>query len=167
MSAEQWTIFLQHLDAWLPLKIYQCLQGGKFADLPVDRLFHQHKTGWLFGSRNTICFIKYVGGDRLTPADFQAYSTSCYDFACSNPKEWPAGFFAKIVVIFPLIVTDTLSDQARAFVQEYHARHFARFEFPAVYELNPKRLSYCVSMPVYGGALYPGLGKEVEALYTI
>ncbi len=158
--------YLQHLDAWLPLKGFKSLQGGKFDALAVDRLYHQYKASWAFGSRHTICFIKYSGGQPVLAAEFQNFSQSCYRFAQENNTEWPAGFLARIVVIYPLIVTDALADETRAYVQEYHTRHFARFEFPAVFELNVKRLTYCFSPQLYGAALYPILGKELEALFT-
>lgn len=157
--------YLQHLDSWLPLKGYQNLQSGKFDTLGVDRVFHLYKASWAFGSRHSVCFVKYTSGYPLSPSDYQKYSTSCFEFVQANKKEWPAGLLARIVVIFPLIVTNALADETRAFVQEYHARHFARFEFPAVFELNTHRLSYCVSPVVYGGALYPILGKELESLF--
>jgi GH15 family glucan-1,4-alpha-glucosidase len=159
--------YLQHLDTWLPSKGYQIFQDQRFDSLSVDRVFQEYRYSLYFNRRKTFCFVKYVDGDRLSPDEFKAYSTSCFQLVFDNKKDRLAGLFTVTMIIHPLIVTDTLSDEMFACAQEYQPRYFAHYELPAVFELSSEKLWYCSWTSFYGLIRHILLEREMKALFSV
>ncbi len=159
--------YLKHIDSWLPTKGYKILQDHRFDALSVDRVFQGYRYSLYFKRRKTFCFVKYVDGEWLSPVEFKAYSTFCFQLVFDNKKDRLAGLFFVTIIIHPLIVTDALSDEMFAFVQEYRPRHFTHYEIPSVFELSSQKLWYCASTSLYEIIQYVVLEKEMKELFSV
>ena len=74
----------------------------------------------------------------------------------------PPGLFEAIGV-YPVVLTDKLDPSlAQAIAHQAPSKHFAAFEFPAVYDRATNQLHYYQDTPLWGRAYYRGFRSTVQ-----
>jgi hypothetical protein len=117
-----------------------------------------------FGLVDTFIVPTCVEGD-LTSSKLSDFSSEAFNVGLANKNFLPRGF-GGLAIVYPLLVVENISDDVRRFVtQDYNPKHFASFEFPAVYSLAQNGLLTLEKTPVWGAAYYGGFRDEVRRLF--
>jgi hypothetical protein len=88
-----------------------------------------------------------------------------YGHASKHRAGMPLGFGAMLVV-FPLIITDKISNEAYNAVMQYCPKHFAAAEFPSIFDLSTEYLYYYDKTPVWGMAYYDGYRRDTYKYFS-
>jgi len=157
--------YFSGLDSRLEQRGFVTLPRGPL-DLPVDRTYFRRKLSITkFGVVDTFCIVKCVDAN-LTPSFVKSFSEQAFTFALKN-KIWIPRGCGGGVVVYPLLVIDSVPDGVRSFVEGYCPKHWASNEFPVVLETSSRNLLYCRSTPLWGCAYYRGFRKEAESLFRL
>ena len=133
-------------------------------DLQVDRFFRRRKFSIIrFSIVDTFCVVKYIPKD-LTTEFLKSFGRQIFKFSLKN-KIWIPRGFGGWTVAYPLLVTDTISDDVRLFIRKYNPKRLASVEFPVVVELSSKSVFYYTRTPLWGLFYFYGLRKEVKRLF--
>jgi len=110
-----------------------------------------------FGRVDTYCCIKYF--NEITPDKMIAFSTNMFNLASRHRDGLPLGFGAMLQV-FPVIITDKISNEVYQAILNYCPKHFAAAEFPSVLDLSTGFLYYYKNTPIWGYAYYDGYRRD-------
>ncbi len=82
-----------------------------------------------------------------------------FELAIKHRKGSPLGFGAMLIV-YPLIVTENISQEVYQETKQYCQKHFAANEFPCVIDLATGYVYYYEQTPLWGSAYYAGIRKD-------
>jgi len=141
--------YLNYVDATL-------IQNGFNTTMipQVDRAFYKREFKMLTCRNETYCILKYIG-DELVPERVQTISNVIFDYVAKLKK-------GDYLFCYPIIVTETISEEVRNFIKSYNNKHFSMFEFPVIMELSSGNLSYFTGTPMVGFAMYEGLRNNAK-----
>ena len=155
--------YLNSLDGWMTY--WQFEKRDIPEGLDVDRMFYRGRVeGSKFGMVDTYSFVKYIPDN--TTADFaKSYSTNLFEYAFRIRSGAPVGFGA-MLVLYPLLVVDNISNDLYQFSQTYCPKHFGASEFPSILSLATQDLYYYPSTPLWGALYYNGFRTESQKCFN-
>lgn len=162
---EKLNTYYNLLDQWLKYYGYESIPVNAEAGINVDKVStkSQFKAS-KFGKVDSYACIKYMG-EGATGDEMKIFSTKMFELANRHRTGMPLGFGA-MMVVYPLMVVETISNELAAFIRTYVPKHFAAAEFPAVYDLSTGYLYFYEGTPVWGYAYYNGYRREVFDLFS-
>lgn len=110
-----------------------------------------------FGNVDFYVCIKYI--PNATPDLIRDYSSKMFSLANRHRTGPPLGFGAMLQV-FPLVITENITNEAANFINGYCPKHFAASEFPSIFDLNTGYLYYYPNTPIWGYAYYAGYRRD-------
>ena len=151
------------LDKWI--QYYGFVPVAISNTVQVDRIFKRSRVeATRFGKVDTYGFVKYVR-ENATGDFLKTYSSQVFDFAMEHRSGAPLGFGAMLVV-YPLLVVNGISDELYSAINSYCSKHFAAMEFPSVYDIKSENLYYYQQTPVWGFAYYGTCRRETYNFYS-
>jgi hypothetical protein len=152
------------LDQWL--KYYGFEPITVHADAGVDKVFRRSRVeATKFGKVDAYVCVKYMH-EGATGDEMKTFSEKMFDLASRHRAGGiPLGFGA-MMVVYPLLVTDNISNELAAFINTYCPKHFAAAEFPSVLDLSSGHLYFYSKTPIWGYAYYSGYRREVYSMFS-
>jgi len=89
-----------------------------------------------FGTQMNI-FVIMGGLDNISRDVIENFSKHAIDYAIKNNQGLPLGFLS-CVTSFALLVSSSIDEDAKKFVQESSKKHFAAFEMPVLFNVKSK-----------------------------
>ena len=131
----------------------------------VNRIFKRSRVeASKFGKVDTYCFVNYME-ENATGEYLKSYSNQVFDFAMGHRTGNPLGFGAMLVV-YPLLVVDNISNDLHSTINTYCPKHFAAAEFPSIYDFTSGNLYYYQQTPVWGALYYGTYRRETYKFYS-
>ncbi len=163
MQNEKINNYLSLLDKWMQYFGFE--QIVKDDTLGMDRIYSRYRTDIaMFGKCSTYSFVKYV--ERGIDGNWmRQFSSNLFEFAYNHRKGIPIGLGGSLIV-YPLLITDSVSFELAAFLKTYTPKHYAAFEFPVVMDFINETLYYLETTPLWGSLYFSGFRKEVHRLYS-
>ena len=162
MTPQKVTSYYDLLSKWLTY--YGFSPVSVHAESGIDLVFKRSRfEATKFGNVDAYCCVKYY--EKPDPDSFKSFSSKMYDMAMKHRKGAPVGFGAMLVV-YPLIVTENISDELYKETKLYCPKHFASNEFPSVIDLATGFLYYYEQTPVWGSLYYANFRKEVYKFFS-
>ncbi|MBM4158947.1 MAG: hypothetical protein FJ216_09255 [Ignavibacteria bacterium] len=163
MNNEKYNNYLNSLDNWMVYYNFQKLVLNEYAD--TDRVYHRNRLeASKFSKVDTYCGVKYMG-EPLDFAKITGFSSKLFN---DSMRARTGGFIGlgNALVVYPLIVTNGISNQAADFIKNYCTKHYASFEFPCILDLDTYYLYFYDKTPVWGALYYGGFRTEVMQLFS-
>jgi hypothetical protein len=136
--------------------------GAQVEDAPVFRRRRFSLTK--FGIVDTFIVPTCIDGE-LTPDYLAGFSSEAFNVGLQNKNFLPRGF-GGLAVVYPLFVVTSVSNALYMYISEdYNPKHFASFEFPAIYNVTDNRVMTLEKTPVWGAAYYGGFRTEAQRLF--
>jgi hypothetical protein len=155
--------YLKTLDGWMAYYKFKSLTFH--SELGIDRVFK--KSGFQstkFGKVDTFVIVKFFGNQNVE--SLKTYSDSMFSFALrARSGGAPLGFGA-MMVVYPLIVLENITQEQFTFINNYCPKHFAAAEFPSIIDLKTGSLYYYPSTPLWGALYYSGYRSESYNLFS-
>jgi hypothetical protein len=115
-----------------------------------------------FGIVETVVVISDVhsqaGSDQL-----RTFGAEIVRSALKGKSRIPRGLGSSLVV-YPVLVTDGVSDELRRFASSYAPKHWSILEFPVVVEPGAGSMVLVEKTPVWGAAYYRKTRREAQDL---
>jgi hypothetical protein len=155
--------YLNMLDQWMK---YFGFEAVVLEDnLGLDRIYSRYKTDIAkFGKSSTYSFVQFVE-QGVDGNWMKQFSSNLFEFAYSHKKGIPIGLGGSLIV-YPLLITNSVSFDLASFLKSYTPKHYSAFEFPVVMDFVNETLYYLQSTPLWGSLYYAGFRKEVHQLYS-
>ena len=109
-------------------------------------------------------FILAVESEDTTQETVRRFSKTATKYVLENwKKERSTGFFSKGILCIPLIVAENVRSETKAWLNEYTSdRHWLAYEFPVLFSLSDRQISYSEKTPTWGRLYYKGFRKFAE-----
>ena len=124
----------------------------------------QFKVSWFATQLNIFVIITSL--EEVTREIITSFSTAALEYAIKNNSGLPRGLQSG-VACFELIISPSISDDAKAWVQKKSRKRFAAFAVPVLLDSNDNTLMYYKKTPILGGLYYKFFRKFVEKYFTI
>lgn len=147
------------------MKYYGYTQYSPPAELGIDKMFWKKAfEPSRFGNVDAYCFAKYADG---IPSGelLHSYSSQMYGYASRIRTGGPLGM-GNMLVVFPLLITDKISQELYTYLKNYCPKHFAAAEFPSVLDLSSGNLYYYELTPVWGAFYYDSYRRDSYNLFS-
>ena len=162
MIPEKVTKYYELLSKWLAY--YGFSPVTVHAEAGIDLVFKRSRfEASKFGNVDAYCCVKYF--EKPDTDSFKSFSSRMFEMASKHRKGAPVGFGAMLVV-YPLIATENISDELYKETKLYCPKHFAANEFPSVIDLTTGFLYYYEQTPVWGSAYYSNFRREVYKFFS-
>lgn len=163
MDNNKYINYLNMLDQWM---VYFGFEKVELEDSKgLDRVYSRYKTDLAkFGKSSTYSFVQFIEGG-VDGNWMRQFSSNLFEFAYSHRKGIPIGLGGSLIV-YPLLVTNSVSFDLASFLKSYTPKHYSAFEFPVVMDFNTESLYYLEATPLWGSLYYAGFRKEVHQLYS-
>jgi hypothetical protein len=115
-----------------------------------------------FGIVETVIAISDVR-PQAGPDQLRAFGAEIVRSALEGKSRIPRGFGSSLVV-YPVLVTDGISDELRQFASSYTPKHWSILEFPVVVEPDTGNLVLVEKTPAWGAAYYRKTRREAQDL---
>ncbi|MCB0721107.1 MAG: hypothetical protein KDC42_02280 [Ignavibacteriae bacterium] len=155
--------YLNSLDGWMKYWSFekQTLQQG----LEVDAMFYRGRIeGTKFGKVDSYAFIKHVP-DNINADWARTYSNNLFEYASRVRSGPPLGFGAMLIV-YPLLVVENISNDLYQWSQKYCPKHFAASEFPSILSLTTQDLYYYPKTPIWGALYYSDFRNQSQQCFS-
>lgn len=116
-----------------------------------------------FGTQMNI-FVIMGSSNNISKDVIENFSKHAIDYAIKNNQGLPLGFLS-CVTSFALLVSSSIDEDAKKFVQESSKKHFAAFEMPVLFNLKSKELLYYRSTPLWGSIYYKFFRDFIEKFF--
>jgi hypothetical protein len=116
-----------------------------------------------FGVVDTFVVVGLFEG--VDAATAQQFSTAAFQFGLANKSSLPRGVGGNLVV-YPIILGETIYEDAVDWVLSYSPNHWAAFEIPLVADPARAEVLYNGSKPMWGRAYYGGFHETIEQSLT-
>jgi len=116
-----------------------------------------------FGTQMNIFVIMGVS-DRVSREVIENFSKHAIDYAIKNNHGLPLGFLS-CVTSFALLVSSSIDEDAKQFVQGSYKKHFAAFEMPVLFNVKSKELFYYRDTPFWGSIYYKFFRDFIEKFF--
>jgi hypothetical protein len=134
------------------------------AESGIDRVFKRSRfEASKFGTVDVYCCAKYF--EKADVSSFRSFSTQMYELAMKHRKGSPLGFGAMLIV-YPLMVTENITQEVYQEIKQYCQKHFAANEFPCVIDLVTGYVYYYEQTPLWGSAYYAGIRKDAYQFFS-
>lgn len=154
--------YFELIKQWM--QYFGCSSLNPHPESGTDLVFHKSENQLSkFGKVDSYIFIKHFSA--VDANTLVQYSTKMYGHASKHRAGMPLGFGAMLVV-FPLIITDKISNEAYNAVMQYCPKHFAAAEFPSIFDLSTEYLYYYDKTPVWGMAYYDGYRRDTYKYFS-
>lgn len=128
-------------------------------------IYHSRRLSWSKLSYVDL-FITFLYGDSPSTAEMKRFSRASFQFGLANMSPLPRGLGGSLVV-YPVIVAESLSRDSIEWVTSYRPRHWCSFEIPSLVDLNKEQIVYNGSKPVWGRWYYEGFHEMIETCFTL
>jgi hypothetical protein len=144
------------LDQWL--KYYGFNPLNVNAQAGADKVYLRSRVeATKFGKVDFYICAKNI--PNATNEQVRNFSSSMKSLANRHRTGPPLGFGAMLQV-FPLIITENITNDVAQFMKSYCPKHFAASEFPSVVDLNTGYVYYYPTTPLWGYAYYSGYRRD-------
>jgi len=116
-----------------------------------------------FGTQMNI-FVIMGGSNNISKDVIENFSKHAIDYAIKNNQGLPLGFLS-CVTSFALLVSSSIDEDAKKFVQESSKKYFAAFEMPVLFNLKSKELLYYRNTPLWGSIYYKFFRDFIEKFF--
>ena len=116
-----------------------------------------------FGTQMNI-FVIMGCSDNISRDVIENFSKHAIDYAIKNNHGLPLGFLS-CVTSFALLVSSSIDEDAKQFVQGSYKKHFAAFEMPVLCNLKSKELLYYRDTPFWGSIYYKFFRDFIEKVF--
>jgi transcriptional regulator with XRE-family HTH domain len=116
-----------------------------------------------FGTQMNI-FVIMGGLDNISRDVIENFSKHAIDYAIKNNQGLPLGFLS-CVTSFALLVSSSIDEDAKQFVQGSYKKHFAAFEMPVLFNVKSKELFYYKDTPLWGSIYYKFFRDFIEKFF--
>jgi hypothetical protein len=99
------------------------------------------------------------------PDQLRAFGADIVRSALEGKSRIPRGLGSSLVV-YPVLVTDGVSDELRGFTSSYTPKHWSILEFPVVVDPGTGSLVFVEKTPAWGAAYYRKTRLEAQELLT-
>lgn len=123
-------------------------------------IYHSKRLSWRKLSYVDF-FITFLYGDYPSTAEMKRFSGESFQFGLANMSPLPRGLGGSLVV-YPVIVGESLSRDYIEWITSYRPRHWCSFEIPSVVDLKREQIVYNGSKPVWGRWYYEGFHEMIE-----
>ena len=103
--------------------------------------------------------------DRVDATTVRQFSEAVFQFGLANKSSLPRGLGGNLVV-YPVVIGETVYEDAVDWVLSYSPNHWAAFEIPLVADPDPAEVLYNDSKPAWGRAYYSGFHETIEHSLT-
>jgi len=117
-----------------------------------------------FGIVETVVAISDVHS-QPGPDQLRAFGAEIVRSAREGKSRIPRGLGSSLVV-YPVLVTDGISDELRRFASSYTPKHWSILEFPVVVDPGTGSLVLVEKTPAWGAAYYRKTRREAQELLT-
>ena len=156
--------YLTSLDQWMEYYGFENvpLQEG----LEVDRMYRRSRVeATKFGKVDCYSFIKHVPDE--TGAEYaKSYSDGLFNYAYSHRSGGAPLGFGAMLVVYPVLVVNNISNVLYEFSKHYCPKHFSATEFPSVLNLSSGDVYYYPTTPVWGYAYYANYRRESQRYFS-
>ena len=141
MSNEKFIEYISNLSGRLTEKGFS--NSSKKSKGGAEGVWHRRKIELSkFSLVDTFVCVGFLPSKDLGIDKVKNFSAASFDFAIENKSWLPRGLFG-MAVVFPLIVTDDVSEDVKSFITDHYCpKHWASAEFPAVLSLNTGKLTF-------------------------
>jgi hypothetical protein len=115
-----------------------------------------------FGIVETVVEVSTVHS-QPTPDELRAFGGDAVRSALEGKSRVPRGLGSSLVV-YPVLVAESISDGLAQFASSYAPKHFCIMEFPLVTEPATRTLVLLGKTPVWGAAYYRKTRREAQEL---
>lgn len=155
--------YFELLDGWMKYYGFEAITVNTEAG--TDRVYKRSRVEVTkFGKVDCYVCVKYMP-EGATGQELQVYSEKMFSLANRHRTGAPLGFGAMLVV-YPLIITESISAELAGFLSRYCPKHFAAAEFPSALDLSTKNLYYYPNTPVWGYAYYANYRTETYNFFS-
>ncbi len=155
--------YYQMLEGWLKYYGFETLNVNK--DAGTDKVYKRSRVEVTkFGKVDCYVCAKYMP-EGATGEELRLYSDKMFSLANRHRTGAPLGFGAMLVV-YPLVITENITSELAAFLNQYCPKHFAAAEFPSTLDLNTGYLYYYPNTPVWGYAYYANYRRESYSYFS-
>jgi len=109
---------------------------------------------WLKLATQLNIFVITGSLDNISEKSIDKFSRLAYDYATKNNKGLPRGFQSG-VASFALLVSNSVDEEAKKWVQQRPRKHYAAFEFPVIFDFRDRHLYY-YKKNITWGSMYHG-----------
>jgi hypothetical protein len=162
MLPEKVTKYYEMLSQWMAYFGFSPITVHK--DAEIDLVFK--RSGFeasKFGKADYYCCVKYL--EKADPESYRLFSGRMYDLAMKHRTGAPVGFGAMLVV-YPLIVTENISQELYNETKLYCPKHFASNEFPSVIDQATGYVYFYEQTPLWGSAYYANFRREAYKFFS-
>ena len=118
----------------------------------VKRMYEETNEIIKFATKlKNFSYVSYL--DKVNLDDIINYSNTCLKYSLTIYKGLPRGF-QNGVSTFNVLVSESVSDEAKKFAITRPKKHFAAFEMPIVVDLTNEDIYYYKNTPMWGGVYY-------------
>lgn len=117
-----------------------------------------------FGIVETVVAVSDVRS-QPGPDQLRTFGADIVRSALDGKSRLPRGLGSSLVV-YPVLVTDGISDELRRFASSYTPKHWSILEFPVVVEPGTGSLVLVEKTPAWGAAYYRKTRREAQELLT-
>lgn len=155
--------YFELLEQWM--KYYGFEKINVHAESGIDLVYKRSRAEALkFGKVDTYVCAKYFETSP-TSQEFRQFSDKMMSMAMRHRNGMPLGFGAMLVT-FPLVVVDQITNELASETRIYCPKHFAAAEFPSVISLATSDLYFYPDTPIWGYAYYAGYRNEVFRMFS-
>lgn len=162
MNPEKVTKYYDLLSQWMAY--YGFAPVTVHAESGIDLVYKRSRfEAAKFGNVDVYCCAKYF--EKADVESFRSFSSKMYDLAMKYRKGNPLGFGAMLIV-YPIIVTENITQEVYLETKQYCPKHFASNEFPCVIDLATGYVYYYEQTPIWGAAYYSGIRKDAYNIFS-
>jgi hypothetical protein len=162
MISEKLTNYYNLLEQWMTY--YGFSPITVHADAGIDRVYKRSRfEATKFGTVDAYCCAKFF--ENPDGGILMEFSSKMFDMASRHRTGSALGFGAMLVV-YPLIVTENISQEIYKKIRQYCPKHFAATEFPVVIDLATGFVYYYEQTPLWGSAYYAGFRKQAYEFFS-
>jgi hypothetical protein len=149
--------YFEMLDGWLKFYGFEAITVN--AEAGTDRVYKRSRVEVTkFGKVDCYVCAKYMP-EGATGQELRTYSEKMYSLANRHRTGAPLGFGA-MMVVYPLIITENISNELAGYLNQYCPKHFAAAEFPSALDLSTGNLYFYPNTPIWGYAYYATYRRE-------
>jgi hypothetical protein len=154
--SERLSSYLGLLDQWLKYYGFGEIKVNEQAG--ADKVYFRERVeATKFGQVSFYICVKHI--PNATNDAVRNFSSSMKTLANRHRTGPPLGFGAMLQV-FPLVITENITNELAQFIKTYCPKHFAASEFPSVVDLSTGYVYYYPSTPIWGYAYYSGYRRD-------